>query len=588
MTIFRPYLQGRYLLFQIDQVRALFVTGFIILFLFNRSVCQPLSFLDSIEALASESELDAQKGLALAILAIEYSTSNKERSNEYFDLLKETRFNQNHQVAASIAKIIEGFQKFDDGIKIPLSDINGAITIFEKHDLYTICGYAQLLAANYDYLDKDVASMKEKLSVTLAYFERASFPKGIADCYHIFGIVSRFGIQFDLAISHFKKAIRSYELIKSRVQMQALLNLASTFQASNELDSAVLYYQKAELQILRYNYPSLEAFLYSNWASIYDVQGDSLRADSLRNVVVQLTNKYSEETYEDYDFPSFFNLGKNIRSKKKIQNAVTSWREEKNKLLLQQLAMKNKLSESKIKLQRLGLASALVIGLMLIFFIYTLKKKNGKIERQNKEKDTLLREIHHRVKNNLQIISSLLNLQTQKTKDNSAVQALMEGQSRVQSMSLIHQNLYQQNDLTAIDMPAYLTKLIGNLAETYHISETSIEIHQHVDPLLLDVDTVVPLGLIINELITNSIKYAFPNRNGRIEVQLKKQPTHLYLSVSDNGIGFNHEDAETREGFGYEMIHAFSDQLEADLKVDQNYGTHVSFQIRNFQIYDKS
>lgn len=547
-----------------------------------------MGFLDSIADVAAQPEINNQKGLSLAILAIEYSTSNASSSNAYFDLLKNTRFSQNHLAFPSIVSIIGAYQKLHNRIKIPSSIIDEAVQILQKHDLFILCGYARLLDANYDYLDKNLSSMRSKIDLVLDHFERAEYPKGIADCYHILGIASRARKQDHIAISQFKQAIRNYGKIKSKVEMQALLNLASTFQHSNALDSAIFYYQKVEPFILSSNYPSLQAFLYSNWSIIYHDKGDTLKADSMREIVMRLSEQYSEETYEDYDFPSFFNLGKNTRSKRKIQNTISDWEEEKNKLLLNQLEVENKLKETKMKLQRLGLISSLIVGLMLIFITIILQRKNRKIHSQNKEKDTLLREIHHRVKNNLQIISSLLNLQTQKTKDTTAVQALKEGQSRVQSMSIIHQNLYQQNNLTAIDMQAYFKKLIKNLKETYHISDTSIAIHDHIEPMMLDVDTVVPLGLILNELITNSIKYAFPKKNGRIDVQLKEEPSFLYLSVSDNGIGIKQKGQNLEKGFGYEMIHAFSEQLEAEVLVDHRDGTLVSFKIKNYKIYNKS
>ena len=207
------------------------------------------------------------------------------------------------------------------------------------------------------------------------------------------------------------------------------------------------------------------------------------------------------------------------------------------------------------------------------------------IQSSLKEKDTLLREIHHRVKNNLQVISSLLSLQTYKTTDEKAIEALKEGQSRVQSMSLIHQNLYNEDNLTGIEMKPYLEKLIHNLIVTYNISIDKVDFQTQIESLNLDIDTVVPLGLIINELISNALKYAFPNESkGLIHVTLEEKDNLLILIVKDNGVGgINLNTVNSNGGFGFDMIRAFADNLDAEIDIINEGGTCVTLKIKDYQ-----
>ena len=151
-----------------------------------------------------------------------------------------------------------------------------------------------------------------------------------------------------------------------------------------------------------------------------------------------------------------------------------------------------------------------------------IKKQNIVIVEQNKEKDVLLKEIHHRVKNNLQIISSLLNLQTKNITEQSTLVAMVDGQNRVKAMALIHQKLYQNNDLASIKFKDYTSQLLNQIASLYP-ELTSVKQQVISDDVELDIDTAVPLGLILSELITNAYKYAFAEKKGVIMVTLKQK-----------------------------------------------------------------
>ncbi|MEO0895361.1 MAG: histidine kinase dimerization/phosphoacceptor domain -containing protein [Bacteroidota bacterium] len=234
------------------------------------------------------------------------------------------------------------------------------------------------------------------------------------------------------------------------------------------------------------------------------------------------------------------------------------------------------------------LAATIIAGLLLRMSHYRKKnsqmlaEKNGEILNALEEKEVLLKEIHHRVKNNLQVISSLLSLQSRQIKDPQAKKAFKEGRSRVQAMALIHQNLYQDDNLIGVDAPVYIEKLTSSLLHNYQVGEQDIRIHRLVEAINLDVETIIPLGLIINELMTNSLKYAFQGKeSGLIQVELKEVANGLLLRVQDDGVGIDKpEELANSKSLGYKLIHAFKQKLKATLSIDSSAkGTHVQLLI---------
>lgn len=213
-----------------------------------------------------------------------------------------------------------------------------------------------------------------------------------------------------------------------------------------------------------------------------------------------------------------------------------------------------------------------------------LKEKNGIIQKSLSEKEVLLREIHHRVKNNLQVISSLLSLQSREIEDPAALQAVNESRNRVKSMSLIHQNLYQEDNLTGIDVGDYVEKLSRSLFASYRVDQDAIILKTDIDHLNLDVDTAIPIGLILNELITNALKHAFIGREeGTLEVRLKEKDNVLELTIADDGIGMSAPKESKGDSFGMKMIDTFSQKLDAEFKVEEDNGTTVKIRIRKYK-----
>jgi len=192
-----------------------------------------------------------------------------------------------------------------------------------------------------------------------------------------------------------------------------------------------------------------------------------------------------------------------------------------------------------------------------------------------KEKDVLLKEIHHRVKNNLQIVSSLLSLQSQYVNEPGSVELFKESQSRIISMALIHEKLYQTGDLTRINLSEYANELIGDLFRSYSVNTHLVKYQIESKNILLDINTAIPCGLIINELVTNSIKHAFPdNRSGEIKIDIQCHDGNCILKIADNGVGFPDDlDINDVKTLGLQLVTSLTKQLDGTIKLDREGGT---------------
>jgi PAS domain S-box-containing protein len=209
------------------------------------------------------------------------------------------------------------------------------------------------------------------------------------------------------------------------------------------------------------------------------------------------------------------------------------------------------------------------------------KRAEEQIKASLHEKEVLLREIHHRVKNNMQVICSLLNLQSGYIRDPEALALFRESESRIRLMAIIHEKLYQNESLSRVDFSEYLSSLSSLLFTTYVANPEAVQLATHFDLVFLDIDTAVPLGLIVNELVSNSLKYAYPEgRSGVVELALRAGPDNQYtLIVRDQGIGLPAGfDVSTSNTLGLYLVNILSAQLGAALSVESN-GQGTTFEV---------
>jgi PAS domain S-box-containing protein len=213
--------------------------------------------------------------------------------------------------------------------------------------------------------------------------------------------------------------------------------------------------------------------------------------------------------------------------------------------------------------------------------ITTIKQAEMQIKASLKEKEVLLKEIHHRVKNNLYVVASLLELQADSFNDPQINRLFEDSQNRIYSMALIHEKLYRSENLAQINFGDYLEDLVANLFVSYNLQEKSIELNIVAEPIFLNIETATPCGLIINELVSNTIKHAFcDNREGFLKVEFyRDRDNYLNLIVSDNGVGFpEHIDFQNTNSMGFQVICTLTEQLEGTIELDRSNGT--SFLLR--------
>jgi PAS domain S-box-containing protein len=208
------------------------------------------------------------------------------------------------------------------------------------------------------------------------------------------------------------------------------------------------------------------------------------------------------------------------------------------------------------------------------------RKMEKELKISLEEKDMLLREIHHRVKNNLMIISSLLSLQSRYIKDKQVLDVFKDSQNRARSMALIHDKLYQSSHLKRINIGEYIQTLASDLFRTYSTDSGRIELNFDLEEVMMDINTMIPLGLILNELLSNCLKHAFPDgQNGKIDISFHYDGHNYSLTVADNGIGFPPElDYKNTESLGLRLVNILTEQIEGEMKINRDKGTKITIE----------
>jgi two-component sensor histidine kinase len=310
-----------------------------------------------------------------------------------------------------------------------------------------------------------------------------------------------------------------------------------------------------------------------------------------------LYNSSRQEIYNESESKQFYDLSikyETLQKEKKVQAL-----EAQNQLQAQK----------EISTRRLFYTGFVFLGVIILFIFLRyqnnriknlqLNKQKKEIDKQNitlqklndnqtillSEKEWLLREIHHRVKNNLQVVNSLLVSQAAFLKDRTAIKAMKESQHRIQAMSLIHQKLYNSENHSSIYMPQYIGELIEYLKDSFNIKQ-NVFFQLDIEPLWLDVTKVIPLGLILNEIITNAFKYAFPHsQEDTITIKLQSEDNKIMLIVADNGHGlpenFNHSK---NDSFGMTLIRGMAEDLEGNFILENHHGTKIRVTFENLPV----
>ncbi|MCB0665362.1 MAG: tetratricopeptide repeat protein [Saprospiraceae bacterium] len=438
-------------------------------------------------------------------------------------------------------------------------------TIFETLKIFPEAWDAWSFAGHGYRMENDSTQAEYCFAKGLEMAEKSGLPKVIGLAYNDLASFYMEFNQYDSAVNYFEKALHNADPADERQVMVIKNGLGQVYLATGRYQECIDLLKEALDVVYRTNEIFFLTELPEYIAQSYAALG---QYDS--------AYKYMEMNWRYSD--SLFTINQD-QAMEEMKSKYES--DQKDALIAQQ------------KSERKYIYSLLFLALVVAFMFYwryQLKKQTNEIlDQRNKEKDYLLREIHHRVKNNLQILSSLLNLQADYMQDESALNALTEGRNRVQSMSFIHQQLYSEENVSMVDMKEYVTLLCEHLRDSFSLDNNGIRITYQVDVPFFDVETAIPIGLIINELITNSIKYAFPEPTvGEIKVRLWiGENEKLFLQVRDNGSGVSIHKEGSSSSFGTDLINVLSQKLRGKIEVNRDDGYSTTIEFSRFKTIDR-
>jgi two-component sensor histidine kinase len=430
----------------------------------------------------------------------------------------------------------------------------------------------------------DTAHLKPRETDQLEFFKALIKGNLGLSCYNKGQIdraipLIREDIYYSLKFRHYESAFNSYKLM-----VDCYMKLKQPAIAKKYLDTAEVLVKKHLKDIT----PHIN-FLYQA-SQFYQQTGNYKAANEC--------------------FVEYFKLKDSVAKIENQQSLINSEIAFKIEEKEQELADKNKmleqkeLEEARQKTSRAYMITGIIalVGLVvfLVFINYFSKRKekelyakNEEINRQKsqieqslREKEVLIREIHHRVKNNLQIITSMLGLQISKEEGKESENTLREARQRISSIALTHQMLYQNSNLSDIMLNEYIENLVRQIESSIPPSDIELVTDLEVNGRKMNIDNAVPLGLLINELLTNSFKHAFPNNEkGIIKVTLRETDTDCVFGISDNGVGLPDDFNSGKKSMGMDLIHILAEQLEARLSIESRSGSSFVLVIPKSKFY---
>jgi len=430
------------------------------------------------------------------------------------------------------------------------------------------------------------------------------------------GLIFRYRDEYDSALLKYQASLSTFEKLNDLRGMSIVLNNMGTIYSKLSNDELAIERHLESLQIRRRTqersgiisscrnlsecYLNIDqpqkAQRYANEALLLATEiGDPILTRDMFYTMTRVAIALGEKTEADDYFVKYTVLSDSLSSVERVEALASieeKYEDETNLRQISELELSNVQEANKKKIAILVATFLLVLAGVITFQFRKVRilnrelaSNNLRLEKVLGDKELLMKEIHHRVKNNLQTISSLLNLQSRYV-SKEAKEAVTEGRNRVKSMALIHQKLYQEDNLKGIQFSEYLANLVEVLFASYQVDHSQITLELEIAPINLDVDTAVPLGLIVNELVSNSLKHAFPNNEpGKLQLELEDQENQLRLSVRDSGKGYS-PDENTKSSFGMMLINSLAEKLEASVEVVSSEGTSFSLFIKNYKLAD--
>lgn len=507
----------------------------------------------------------------------------------------------------AIKQFIEAIKLFED-----LKDVN------ELAHCYSQMGIAYYLQYQYDnalkYYDKSIE-----------LYIKTTNKKDLAGVYINQGISYTYVKKMDLAEINYNEALKIYQEINYEPGFGPAYNsLAKIYYAKKEYNKAISYYKLAEQYSLKSNNKYHLITNYNSLATCYKELKEYEIAKNYSEKSIAISKEvgsverelFCHETMADIlfsmgdyknayaSFQNYASLKDTLFNQDKndaIAEMQAKFDVEKNQQKVKEIELQKKIDdEANTKQRLLFIVVIVVILISLVFTILLfrnkqkvnslLEQKNAAIQANLEQKEVMMSEIHHRVKNNLQMVSSILDLQARDLTDEKSMRVIEDSLSRINAISLIHQRLYQSDNIRGIKINTYLQELAFDILKNFSssVTTTPIQLTCKVADLNMDLESAIPIGLITAELITNACKYAFLSiEKPEITITLNKRQDALVLIVTDNGVGKQAAVNESGTSFGTKLIKSLSRKLRAEIIEDtSNKGTSIQLKINSFKLYD--
>ena len=465
---------------------------------------------------------------------------------------------------------------------------------------YNKLGYVELRLKDYERAIDYFKNALHLAKYVPEDFKRAEFYVGLADVYIDQKLPDSAKQYLETAMTLVED--KPDELAKAKV----FESMGKYYRSIGEYDSAFACYKRNILIIRGLGSRRLAIPALRNLGDLYCSSGDEAKSLHFLTEAIELSLQVrnKEELAKCYKVLANCYESRNDESKalyyyklnEALQDAIFNEEKFKAMALVQARFEFNNKTRQMEAIQRESIGeerriryfwiviALLTLGLSIVTWLaYRTKlRANEALKKQNDEKDVLIKEVHHRVKNNLQLINSLLNLQRDKVEDLETKKALTESSNRVKSMAMVHQKLYQEADVSRIDFEDYLNELIEYLATGLQPFDVQVKYNVECEKINFNLQTAIPLGLIINEVITNSLKYAFAARKtGTITIKAVNEPGLVFILVTDDGVGLPQDlDPSKSNTLGMHLIRLLARQIKAEIKVRTGKGTKFEIKLK--------
>lgn len=476
------------------------------------------------------------------------------------------------------------------------------------------------------HAQNDIDKSRGYYESALDLFLKAENANGEGDCYNNLGVLFKASGDYDMALEYYQKALSMRDSTgNDQDKASALHNIGYIQVLQGDYEQGLdTYFAALEIKE-RLDLKLSAATTYLNIAEAYGLLGQNQKAEEYFEIALALAYETGSNTLRStiyFDLSNFYaNAGSEGEAYRYLQMHMalndSLFSSEKVKLISDldavfwaekqavadslALAEQLRLNAEKVNSQSLFRKTvsfaALVAGVFALLFAWsvyrrykTQKQANAELEKKHKEleetriskeeKEVLLQEVHHRVKNNLQIINSLIRLQADQLDNDESVSVLRESQNRISSMALVHEELYQAKDFANVNVNNYITNLVNNVALSFGVAE-DINTSVVVSVPRVELNTLIPVGLIINEVISNSFKHAFPNgqKDARVFLELKEENGKYVLIIGDNGIGLDRLPDLESTSLGMELIQTLVEQVDGEMVLNATGGLvyHITF-----------